>query len=196
LASTGAGTISGSTLTITQAGNVIIDANQAGGDVNGNKYADAAQVQRTIVVNQAQQTLQFAQPTSPVTISPTMTVALSATPGASSSPVVFTIDATSTGAGTISGSTLTVTKVGNIAINANQAADANYLAATQVQHTIVVNQGTQTIVFIPLTQPLHYIAGELQVSISAVGGPTNKAIVFTVDPASPVQGTFSTSVVS
>ena len=190
-----AGTISGNTLTIMQAGTLIINANQAGGEVNGNRYADAAQVQRTVVVDKAAQTLQFDQPTSPVTISPTLTLALSATAGASSSPVVFTVDATSTGAGTISGSSMTVTKVGNLVINANQAADANYLAAPQVQHTIVVNQGTQTIVFIPLTQPLHYIGGGLQVSISAVGGPTNKPIVFTVDPASPVQGTFSTSVV-
>jgi hypothetical protein len=196
LASSGAGTISGNTLTITQAGNLIIDANQAGGDVNGNKYADAAQIQRTILVNKAQQTLQFAQPTSPLTMSPTLTVALSTTPGASSSPVVFTLDAASTGAGTFSGSTMTVTKVGTIVIDANQAADANYLEAAQVQQTIVVNQGSQTITFIPLSQPLHYIAGGVQISISAVGGPTNKPVVFTVDPASPVKGTFSTSTVS
>ncbi len=195
-ASTAAATISGNMLTITQAGNLIIDANQAGGDVGNTKYADASQVQRTIVVNKAAQTLNFTAPASPVTMVPGLTVSLSATAGASTSPVVFTVDASSTGAGTISGNTLTVTGVGNIVIDANQATDANYLAAPQVQQTVVVKQGSQTITFIPPSQAIHYIAGGIQIAISATGGGSNKPIVFAVESASPVQGTFSTSKVS
>ncbi|HKF50193.1 MAG TPA: hypothetical protein VKB38_22725 [Terracidiphilus sp.] len=195
-ASTAAATVSGSVLTVTQAGTLIIDANQAGGDLNGTTYAAAAQVQRTVVISKATQTLQFAQPDSPVNMAPSLTVALKSTAGASSSPVVFSVDATSTGSGTVSGSTLTPTGVGTIVIDANQAADANYLAAPQVQQSIVVNQGSQTITFVPLTQPLHYIMGGLQVSISANGGASNNPVVFTVDAKSPVQGTFAKSTVN
>lgn len=195
-ASTAAASVSGSTLSVTTAGTLIIDANQAGGDVNGTKYADAAQVQRTVIVNKAAQTLQFAPPTSPVIMAPNLTVSLASTPGASGSPVVFTVDASSTGAGTISGNILTPTGVGTIVIDANQEADANYLAAAQVQQSIVVNQGSQTITFVQLTQPLHYITGGVQISISAAGGPTNNPIVFSVDTKSTVAGTFSKSTVS
>ncbi|HWG21331.1 MAG TPA: hypothetical protein VG225_12445, partial [Terracidiphilus sp.] len=48
-ASTASGTISGNTLTVTEAGTLVIDANQAGSA----GFAAAAEVQRTVVVNQA-----------------------------------------------------------------------------------------------------------------------------------------------
>jgi hypothetical protein len=60
-------------------------------------------------------------------------------------PVVLSIDASSTGSGTISGSTLTVTGIGNLVIDANQAGNSNYLTATQVTRTIVVNLATLTV---------------------------------------------------
>jgi hypothetical protein len=132
--STGTGTILGSTLTVTGVGTLVIDANQAG---NAN-YSAATQVQRSITVNQLAQTLSFTAPTSPVTygISP---ITLVATGGASGNAVVFTIDASSTGTGTILGSTLTVTGVGTLVIDANQAGNTNYSAATQVTRSITVN---------------------------------------------------------
>ena len=74
--------------------------------------------------------------------------------------MVFSVDASSTGAGSISTTTvtgntstatLTVTTAGTIVLDANQAADANYLAAPQVQEVLVVNQATQTIAFTPVT---------------------------------------------
>ena len=138
--STGTGTISGSALTVTGVGTLVIDANQLG-SLN---YAAATQVQRTIVVNKAAQTITFTAPQSPVTygVSP---IALSATGGASGSLVVFTIDGSSTGTGTISGSTLTVTGAGTLVIDANQTGNSNYGAATQVQRTIVVNQAAAMI---------------------------------------------------
>lgn len=172
-ASTGAGTISGNTLTVTQAGNIVIDANQAG-DSN---YSAATQVQRTIVVSQAAQTITFPAPTSPVTYSSGLTVALSATGGASSSPVIFTVDQSSTGAGTISGGTMTVTQAGSIVIDANQAADSNYLAATQVQRTIVVSQAPQSIAFTAPTSPVMYTTAPITLSATANSG---LAVTFSV----------------
>jgi hypothetical protein len=52
---------------------------------------------------------------------------------------VFTIDASSTAKGSISGSTLTVTATGNLVIDANQAGNTDYSAAPQVQRTVAVN---------------------------------------------------------
>lgn len=194
--STGAGTITGNTLTVTQAGAIVIDANQTGGLVNGVYYDNPTQAQLTLTIGKAAQAITFAAQGAAATYTPGLTITLSATGGASTSPVVFSVDASSTGAGTISGSVLTVTQAGNIVINANQATDVNYLAAPQVQQTFVVNQASQTIAFNALTQPLHYIMGGLQIQISATGGATNNPIVFSIDAKSTVAGTFSKSTVS
>jgi hypothetical protein len=92
-----------------------------------------------VVVTQAPQAINFTQPTSPVTYSSGLQITLSATGGASGNAVVFTIDSSSTATGTVSGSTLTVTGAGNLVIDANQAGNADYSAAPQVQRTVVVN---------------------------------------------------------
>ncbi len=100
---------------------------------------------QSFTVGKATQTISFTQPTSPVTY-PVAAISLSAT-STSGLTVAFTIDPTSTGIGTISGSTLTVTGAGTLVIDANQAGNANYQAAAQVQRSIVVNKATQTINF-------------------------------------------------
>jgi sugar lactone lactonase YvrE len=194
--STGAGTISGKTLTVTQAGSIVVDANELGGLVGGVFYEPATQVQLTLTINQAGQAIIFAPPTSPITYAPGLTDALNASGGGSGNAVTFTVDASSTGAGTISGSTLTVTQAGNIVVDANQAASVDYLAAPQVQQTIVVNQAGQTITFTPLSQPFYYIAAGASLGISATGGGSDSAIVFTVDAKSTMKGSFSVSKVS
>jgi len=127
----GPGTISGSTLTITGAGTVVVAANQAG---NSN-YAVSTQVTQSIVVNQASQTITFTAPTSPVTygVSP---ITLVATGGASGNAVVYSVVS---GPGSVSGSTLTITGAGMVVVAANQVGNANYAAATQVTQSIVVN---------------------------------------------------------
>ena len=134
--STGAGSINGSTLNVTGVGTFVIDAKQAGNST----YSAATQVQKSVVVTQAAQAINFTQPTTPVTYSSGLTIPLVATGGASGNSIVFTIDTSSTGTGSITGgSTLNVTGVGTFVINANQAGNSNYAAATQVQKSIVVN---------------------------------------------------------
>ena len=133
--STGTGSISGDTLTITSGGTFVIDANQAGA---GN-YVPAPQVQQTLVVNPISQTITFSPPTSPILFVPDETVTLSATGGGSGNPVVFSIDPSSSGTGSISGNVLTLTSGGVFVIDANQAGNSSYSAAAQVQQTLVVN---------------------------------------------------------
>jgi len=194
--STGTATINGTTLTVTGAGSLVIDANQLGGLVSGVYYAAATQVQLTLTINTAGQTISFTAPASPVSFSNGLTIALIATGGGSASPVVFTVDTTSTGAGTISGSTLTVTGVGNLVIDANQAATTDYAAATQVQQTIQVNQGTQAITFTPPTGNTYFIVGGITINVVATGGGSGNAVVFNVDKTSTGVGTFAGNVLT
>jgi len=95
----------------------------------------------TLTVSQTTQTISFTSPASPVTYGGPA-IGLSATGGASGNPVTFSIDTGSTATGSISGSTLTVSSVGTLVIDANQAGDTNYVAASEVQRSIVVTQAT------------------------------------------------------
>jgi sugar lactone lactonase YvrE len=195
------GTSSSATLTVTQAGSIVIDANELGGLASGTYYDAAPQVQLTLTVNKSAEAITFTPPTSPVLYTPGLTVPLSALGGGASTPVVFTVDASSTGAGTISTTTvtgntstatLTVTTAGTIVLDANQASDANYLAAPQVQEVLVVNLAAQTITFTPITTPLHYVASCspitlcATVSIQATGGATDNLVALSPDPSNAV----------
>jgi sugar lactone lactonase YvrE len=165
----GPGTISGSTLTITGVGTVVVAANQAG---NAN-YAAATQVTQSIVVNQASQTITFTAPTSPVTygVSP---IALVATGGASVNAVVYSVVS---GPATVSGSTLTITGAGMVVVAANQAGNANYSAAAQVTQSIVVNTASQTINFTAPASPVTYGVSPITLSASSTSG---LAVTFSV----------------
>ena len=94
-------------------------------------------------VAKASQAITFAQPTSPVTygVSP-LTLAATSTSGL---PVLLTIDASSTAPATVSGSTVTIKGAGILVLDANQAGNAVYTAATSVQRSIVVNQALLTV---------------------------------------------------
>ncbi len=90
------------------------------------------------MVRQGTQTVAFtsSNPT-PVSVGgPTYTP--TATGGASASPVVLSLDSSSTGCALMLG-IVSFTSAGTCVIDANQAGDANFLAAPQVQQTITVN---------------------------------------------------------
>ena len=166
----GPGIVTGSTLTVTGAGTILIAANQAG----NTNYAAATQMTQSITVSQAAQTITFTAPASPATFG-TSPIALSASGGASGNAVVFSVVS---GPGTISGSTLTVTGAGTIQIAANQSGNTNYIAATSVTRSIVVNQAAQTIVFAAPSSPVTF--GVAPIALSATGGASGNAIVFSV----------------
>ena len=160
----------GTTLNYSAVGNCVIDANQAG----NTNYSAAPQVQRTITVGQgpsssggggtppilvglspSPQTINF---TAPASASVGNSATLSATGGASGNPVVFSVDGSS-GPGVCAvtgtnGGTFNFTAAGDCVVDANQAGNADYSAAPQVQRTIVVigaeALGQQTISFAPL----------------------------------------------
>ena len=173
--STATGSITGNTVTITGVGNFVVDANQAGNST----YAAAPQVQRAFVVSQAPQAIDFTQPATPVVFSAGLTITLTATGGASGSAVLFTLDESSTATGTISANTVTVTSAGNLVIDANQAGNADYSAAPQVQRTVLVNPPPPdfTIAATPSSQTIAPGASAAYtVTITATNGNFNNVV--------------------
>jgi hypothetical protein len=107
--------------------------------------------------------------------------ALSATGGGSGNPVVFSVGGP--GVCTLSGSTVTYTGAGNCVIDANQAGNARYADAPQVQRTIEVSKLSQSISF--FAPPSGTISSSA--NLSAIGGGSGNPVVFSVDPSSGAQ---------
>jgi sugar lactone lactonase YvrE len=145
------------------------------------------------------QAIDFTAPTSPVAFG-VAPITLVATGGGSGNPVVFTVDGSSTGSGSIAGSVLTITSAGTLVIDANQAGNATYSAAPQVQQSIVVTAIAQAINFpVPIVSPI--VLNGYPIGLSATATPSvttgtppvtspasGSTIVFTVDSSSTATG--------
>jgi hypothetical protein len=169
----------GTTLTITGVGTLVIDINQAGNST----YQAATQVQETITVNQATQAITFTTPSAATTsvVFGASPITLAATGGGSGNPVTFSLDASSTaGAGSLTGSALTITGVGTIVVDANQAGTADYSAAAQVQVSITVTQATQTITFTSPATSGTSVTYPGTATLAATGGASGNAVTFSL----------------
>ena len=131
----GSATVSGSTLTLTGGGNIIIRASQAG---NANYFA-ATPVERTIAVAQATQTLTFAQPP-PLAAAPLAFHALVAS-ASSGLPVVFTVES---GPANVIDGMLQLTGAGLVRITASQPGNATYLAASPITREFTASSAPAT----------------------------------------------------
>ena len=163
-------------LTITAAGTVVVTANQAG---NSN-YLAAPPASTSISVTAQAQTITWpAFFTPPVVYSSGLSFTLNAK-ATSGLPVSYT----ATGPATLNGSKLTVTGAGTVVVNATQAGNSKYLAASNnpVTQTMNVGQGSQTINFVALPTSAAYSSGlnfvlsatatsGLPVTFSVVSGP-------------------------
>jgi hypothetical protein len=135
-------TLAGGIVTFTTVGTCVIDANQAGNAT----YVPAAQVQQSITVTKAAQTITFTS-TNPTAVAvggppaalggPGYTPTATATSGL---PVAITLDATSTGC-TLSSGLVSFTAAGTCVIDADQAGNGTYAPAPQVQQSITVSPG-------------------------------------------------------
>ena len=181
-------TLSGGVVSFTAVGTCKIDANQAG---NANWNA-APQVQQSITVNKGNQTISFTSTNpSPVTVGgATYTPTATATSGLA---VTITLDGTSTGC-TLSGGVVSFTAVGTCKIDANQAGNANWNAAPQVQQSITVNKGNQTISFTS-TNPSPVTVGGATYTPTATA-TSGLAVTITVDASSSAVCSISGGVVS
>ncbi len=153
----GSASLSGSTLTFTGAGSVVVRASQGG---NANYYA-AANVDRTITVNPAGQTITFNQPAAQ-TYGGQLALSASASSGLGVSFAVLS------GPASLAGNTLTFTGAGSVVVRAAQGGNANYYAASNVDRTITVNKADQAITFAQPAAQTH--GGQLALSASASSG--------------------------
>ena len=160
----GPATVSGSTVTLTGVGTVVLGASQA---ASGN-YA-AATASASFTVNPETPTLKFAAiPTQTYGVAPFAVSATSASTGA------ITYSVTS-GPATISGATVTITGVGTVALSASQAAFGPYAAATTTT-SFMVNAETPTLTFAAIT-PQSFGAAPFIVSASSAStGPITYSV--------------------
>ncbi|WP_205756858.1 putative Ig domain-containing protein [Solilutibacter silvestris] len=166
-------TVSGSTVTMKSAGTCSLVADQAA-DAN---YTAATQVKLDVTITAATQAITNfkANPAAPV-FAPNGGFAISATGGASTSPVVFA--STTTNVCTVSGSTVTMRSAGTCSLTADQAADANYIAATQVKLDVTITAAAQAITNFKANPVAPVFAPNGTFAISATAGASTSPVVF------------------
>ncbi|HEV3273033.1 MAG TPA: choice-of-anchor tandem repeat GloVer-containing protein [Candidatus Methylacidiphilales bacterium] len=133
----GPASLSGNVLTFNATGTVVVQASQAGNAT----YAAASPVSQTFTVNSTSsggvaQTITFPAIASPQNSGLPITLSATATSGL---PVTFSV---ASGPATVAGTTLTFTGTGSVTINADQAGNGTYAAATTVGQTFSVNAPT------------------------------------------------------
>ena len=113
---------------------------------------------------------------------PTYTVM--ATGGASGNPVMFTIDPSSTSGCSVAGSVVSFPgPPGSCVIDANQAGNADYFAASQAQQSFAVAPATQILTFVSTPPPTATVGGP-NYTVMATGGGSGNPVVFSIDPFS------------
>jgi hypothetical protein len=132
-------TVSGATVAATAAGTCIIIASQPG----DGQYSRADPVTGSFPVQKIPQTISFTPPASATVDQPAALTAKA------SSGLAVTYSPATPGACTVSGTTATATRGGTCTITASQPGDDNYLPATPVTQSFVVQKITQTISFTP-----------------------------------------------
>ena len=130
---TGACSLSGSAVSFTGTGSCVIDANQPG----NNDYQAAPQAQQTLTIGPAPQSITYASvPPLGATYGGNYPVSAGADSGL---PVTLSIDPSSTsGACSLSGSTVNFTGTGNCVVDADQPGNSNFQSAQEVQQSFAI----------------------------------------------------------
>ena len=181
-ASAGICTVAGSTVSFVGVGTCTVDANQAG----NSSYLPAPQVQQSFAVAAVPpsgQTIVFTSspPSGAVVGGPGYTVIASASSGL---PVTFTIDGTSAGVCTISGSAVTPVGAGTCVIDADQAGDGSYLAAPQVQQSFAVTTPSLSVQSIHFTSSPPAGAEVGDTYLLSAAASSGLPVTFSADPSS------------
>lgn len=164
-----------STLSLIGTGTCTIDANQPGDPT----YLSATQVQQAVAVGAGPQSIAFTS-TPPPSPRAGGTYAVTAV-ATSKLPVSITVDSSTTSVCSISASTVTFLSIGTCRIDANQPGNPSYHAAAQVQQSMTVGWGTQTITFTS-TPPEATGAGSTYVVSTAA--TSQLAVTLTIDRSS------------
>jgi len=171
--------VTGAHVTFVGAGICTINATQRG----NSSYHPAPQVHQSFSVGseppKSVQSISFSSssPTGATAGGTSYTVSAAASSGL---PVAFSAGAGSSGVCIVSGSTVTLVGAGTCTIDADQAGDANYLAAPQVHQSFTIAQGMQTITF---PDPGNFDKTDPPFVLSATAS-SGLAVTYTLDPTS------------
>jgi peptidoglycan/xylan/chitin deacetylase (PgdA/CDA1 family) len=169
--------IAGASVSFAAVGTCVIDANQAGNA----SYNAAPQASQTVTITKALQTIAITSTTNPV-VGGSYTVVATASSGL---PVSLSIDSSSkAGACSLNGATVSFTGGGACVIDANEAGNAAYDVATQVQQALTVSLQGQTIKFTS-TAPINPPLGATPYTVTA-SATSNLPVTFSVDSSSTV----------
>jgi Bacterial Ig-like domain/PKD domain len=155
----GPATVSGSTLTLTGSGTVTVQAAQIGNVT----YAAAASATQTFSTSKASQTITFADIGKQFMSNPSVQLTATASSGL---PVSYSVVS---GPATVSGSTLTLTGIGTVNVQATQEGNLTYAAATAVDKTFNTSVGWSSI----------DVGGSLQIPGSGNGPPDGSRFTLT-----------------
>jgi hypothetical protein len=128
----------------------------------------------TLLVNLGSKTINFPQPTTPVTFGASATLTATASNG---DPVTYSIVG---GIASLSGSTVNYTRANSVTIAANSAATSTYAAAPQVTVTVQVNPATPIVTWNPNPATIPYGTA---LSSSQLDASANVFGTFTYTPA-------------
>ena len=145
-------TVSGTTATILTAGTCTIQATQAG---DGATWAIATPVTVNFSITLTPQTITYSPSTTTYSFSSGGTIPLSAT---ADSGLTVSFASTTPSVCTVSGTTATMVAPGTCTIQATQAGNATYAAATLVSVNYTINQDTQTITYAPSLTTYTYLS--------------------------------------
>ncbi|HEY2017746.1 MAG TPA: hypothetical protein VGH38_29775, partial [Bryobacteraceae bacterium] len=180
---TGPATLSGSILTVTGAGNVVVTASQAG----NSDYSAATPVSLGINVSAASQTITF-----PAIAAQTVGASVNLGATATSGLAVSFASTTSTVC-SVSGATAKMLSAGTCIIQATQAGNANYAAATPVSVSFsVATAATFKLITTPNSETIHrgILAAFLLEAQSVNGFSGIVKITCSGGPAASVCGSF------
>ncbi len=163
-------TVAGSQLSIVGAGTCTIRAAQAGDD----NYLAASNVERSFSVAKAAQTISFSAPSDRTYGDEPFTLG-----GSASSGLTIAYSSLTTTVCTVAGDEVTLIGAGTCTIEASQAGDDNYLAATDVSRDFGVAKATVT-VSLSLTPEDSIVGQEVTatVVISSAAGTPDGSVTF------------------
>ena len=160
----GPATITDNLLSITGAGTVVLKISQTGNV----SYNPAPDITRNFTINKATPVIsEFGNLTKTFGDAPFTLAPSSASTGA------FSFSSSNSAAATVSGNTVTIAGFGSTTLTVNQAADANYIAATTTA-TLQIGKADQTITFNALADILliNFDGHPIQLSATASSGLT------------------------
>jgi subtilase family serine protease len=140
----GSCTVSGGSCTLQVNGSALQPgANSIAATFVSESYATSTSSLVTVTVGPILKTQTITFPTPPTQTYGVGSITLTATGGGSGNPVTYAV---LSGPGTVSGSTLTITGAGSIVVQASQAGNSSYAAATPVDATVTVLPRPLTVV--------------------------------------------------